>query len=105
MEHVGQQHVAGRVAEPAAEREEREVARAEEAGVFTLMLEGELGVKELAEVGDELFRLMQRGVRQVVLDFSDVPHLDYRGVKPLLPRVDAFRRASAIRSRTRSDIR
>jgi anti-anti-sigma factor len=61
--------------------------------VVTLMLEGELGVRELAEVGDELFRLVQRGVHQVVLDLADVPHLDYRGVKPLLPRVEALRRA------------
>ncbi|MCI0572182.1 MAG: STAS domain-containing protein [Myxococcaceae bacterium] len=61
--------------------------------VLTLLLEGELGVKELAEVGDELFRLLQRGVTQVVLDFTEVPHLDYRGVRPLLPRVEALRRA------------
>ncbi len=61
--------------------------------VETLMLEGELGAQELAQVSEELFRKLQRGVRQVVVDFGEVPHLDYRGVKPLMGRVAAFRRA------------
>ena len=61
--------------------------------VETLMLEGELGAEELAQVSEELFRKLQRGVRQVVLDFGEVPHLDYRGVKPLMGRVAAFRRS------------
>jgi anti-anti-sigma factor len=61
--------------------------------VETLMLEGEMGIEELAQVSEELFRRLQRGVRQVVLDFSGVPHLDYRGVRPLMGRVESFRRA------------
>ena len=61
--------------------------------VETLMLEGELGAEELAQVSEELFRKLQRGVRQVVVDFGEVPHLDYRGVKPLMGRVAAFRRS------------
>jgi anti-anti-sigma factor len=61
--------------------------------VETLMLEGELGTEELAQVSEELFRKLQRGVRQVVLDFGEVPHLDYRGVRPLMGRVESFRRA------------
>jgi anti-sigma B factor antagonist len=61
--------------------------------VETLMLEGELGEQELAQVSEELFRRLQRGVRQVVLDFSEVPHLDYRGVRPLIGRAESFRRA------------
>ncbi len=36
---------------------------------------------------------MQRGARNVVLDFSEVSHLDYRGVKPLMARVEALPRA------------
>src|SRR5262249_10630702 len=79
--------------EQQVEQQHAPEVRGDSERVFTLLLEGELGVKELAEVGDELFRLLQRGVTQVVLDLSDVPHLDYRGVKPLLPRVEAFRRA------------
>jgi anti-sigma B factor antagonist len=61
--------------------------------VETLMLEGELLEKELAQVCEELARRMQRGLRNVVLDFSDVSHLDYRGVKPLVARAEAFRKA------------
>jgi anti-anti-sigma regulatory factor len=61
--------------------------------VETLMLEGEMGTEELAQVSEELFRRLQRGLRQVVLDFSEVPHLDYRGVRPLMGRVESWPRA------------
>jgi anti-anti-sigma factor len=61
--------------------------------VETLMLEGELLEKDLARVCEELVLRMQRGLRNVVLDFSDVSHLDYRGVKPLVARAEAFRKA------------
>ncbi|HSP79294.1 MAG TPA: STAS domain-containing protein [Myxococcaceae bacterium] len=61
--------------------------------VETLMLEGELMEKELAQVCEELARRMQRGLRNVVLDFSEVSHLDYRGVRPLRARTEVFRKA------------
>ena len=61
--------------------------------VETLMLEGELGEPELVQVCEELGRRLQRGVRQVVIDFSEVAHLDYRGVRPLMARGEGFRRA------------
>ena len=61
--------------------------------VETLMLEGELGSPELEQVCEELGRRLQRGVRQVVLDFGEVAHLDYRGVRPLIARGESFRRA------------
>jgi len=61
--------------------------------VETLLLEGELGEQELLQVCEELGRRLQRGVRQVVIDFGEVAHLDYRGVKPLMARVEGFRRA------------
>ena len=61
--------------------------------VETLMLEGELLEKDLVQVCEELVRRMQRGLRNVVLDLSDVSHLDYRGVKPLVARAEAFRKA------------
>jgi anti-anti-sigma factor len=61
--------------------------------VETLLLEGELGEKELLQVCEELGQRLQRGVRQVVIDFGEVAHLDYRGVKPLMARVEGFRRA------------
>ena len=59
----------------------------------TLVLEGELGERELFEVGEKLFRLAHLGCRWVVLDFSDVAHVDYRGVRPLMARRALFREA------------
>lgn len=61
--------------------------------VETLVLEGELGEAQLAQVGEDIFRRLQRGVRQVVLDFGDVTHLNYRGVRPLVARAELMRRA------------
>ena len=60
--------------------------------VETLMLEGELSEQDLLQLCDDLTRKLHRGVRQVVLDFADVGHLNYRGVKPLMARAEAFRR-------------
>ncbi len=60
--------------------------------VETLMLEGELSEQDLLLLCEELTGKLQRGVRQVVLDFADVGHLNYRGVKPLMARAEAFRR-------------
>jgi anti-sigma B factor antagonist len=62
-------------------------------GVVTLVLEGELGLEDLRRVGDELFRVVHRGHRRVVLDLAQVSHLDYRGLRPLAARADVFRRA------------
>jgi anti-anti-sigma factor len=61
--------------------------------VETLLLEGELDEAALGQVCEELARRLQRGVRQVVVDFGEVAHLDYRGVRPLMARAEAFRRA------------
>ncbi len=61
--------------------------------VETLLLEGELGAAELGQVCEELARKLQLGVRQVVVDFGEVAHLDYRGVRPLMVRAESFRRA------------
>lgn len=61
--------------------------------VVTLFLEGELGQNDLQQIGQELFRIAHRGQRQVVLDLTDVSHLDYRGVKPLAARAELFRQA------------
>ena len=52
----------------------------------TLALRGELDQAALAELGD-------LSCVWVLLDFSAVEHLDYRGVEALVVRADAFRRA------------
>lgn len=62
--------------------------------VMTLVLEGELGEEELTAVGHELFRLMHRGRKRVVLDLTDVSHVDYRGIRALTARADLFRRSA-----------
>ncbi|RKH66856.1 STAS domain-containing protein [Corallococcus llansteffanensis] len=61
--------------------------------VETLMLEGELGEDDLTRLCEDLMHRLHRGIRQVVLDFADVSHLNYRGVRPLVARTEAFRRA------------
>ena len=59
--------------------------------VETVLLEGELSEQEL--VAEELTRRAGRGARLLVLDFSEVPHLNYRGVRPLMERAAQLRRA------------
>ncbi|MDC0709594.1 STAS domain-containing protein [Stigmatella sp. ncwal1] len=68
-------------------------AAAASARVETLCLEGELSERDLHAVSEDLFRRLQRGLRQAVIDFSEVAHLDYRGVKALVARAEGFRRA------------
>jgi anti-sigma B factor antagonist len=61
--------------------------------VVTLVLDGELSDTELNEIGHELFRLAHRGHARLVLDLSEVSHVDYRGVRPLAARAGVFRKA------------
>jgi len=61
--------------------------------VLTIVLEGELSLDELQRIGEGLVHLAARGLRNVVLDFSEVSHLDYRGLRPLLSGADLLRQA------------
>ena len=63
---------------------------------LTLFLEGELETRALRGLGEQLARLMLRGVRHVVMDMSDVSHLDYRGLKPLMERAQQLRAAGGV---------
>jgi anti-sigma B factor antagonist len=58
---------------------------------MTLYLEGEISQTEWADISAQLFRYANRRVRHVVIDFTDVSHLDYRIVRPLIARADSFR--------------
>jgi anti-sigma B factor antagonist len=58
---------------------------------MTVFLEGEMGQPEFEEISAQLRRFADRRVRNVVLDFADVSHIDYRIVRPLLARADSFR--------------
>jgi anti-anti-sigma factor len=60
--------------------------------VVTLFLEGEIGERALTEVFEMVQAASVRNVNQVVLDFEDVSHVDYRCIKQLLARAHAFRR-------------
>ncbi|MDR0967170.1 MAG: STAS domain-containing protein [Myxococcales bacterium] len=51
--------------------------------VAVLRCAGEMGNLELAQIGEELFRLSRRGHQKVVLDLSRVEHLDYRSLGAL----------------------
>ena len=61
--------------------------------VLTLVLHGELSLDELRCIGEQLLQLATRGLRNVVLDFTEVDHLDYRGLAPLAARAELLRRA------------
>lgn len=58
---------------------------------MTLALEGEISVREYDEIAEQLFRFSSRGMRRVVIDFSDVSHVDYRIVRPLILRASGLR--------------
>ena len=62
-----------------------------EKGDTTLNLDGELGEGDLSELGEWLIKRMWAGCHRVVMDFSEVTHLDFRGVRLLLGRVAQFR--------------
>jgi anti-sigma B factor antagonist len=59
----------------------------------TMVLDGEIGKDDLPQIADMLFRVANRGVTRIVIDFAGVTHFDFRGVKPLLQRAELFRKA------------
>lgn len=60
-------------------------------GIITMVLEGELDRAEVQDLTDMVAKLMKGGSLQVVIDFADVTHFDYRGVKPLMRHAGALR--------------
>ncbi len=61
--------------------------------VAVMRCEGEMGEFELSHLGEELFRLANRGCRKVVLNLAGVDHVDYRGLRPLAARARLLRAA------------
>lgn len=59
--------------------------------VMQMMLEGEIGQADFNDIADMLFRMVSNGVTSLVIDLSEVSHFDYRNVKPLMRRAEAFR--------------
>jgi anti-sigma B factor antagonist len=58
----------------------------------TLTLMGELDRDALRAVRDRMVRLLDQGCIWLVIDFTDVSHLDYRGVPWLVSQAEEFRR-------------
>jgi anti-sigma B factor antagonist len=58
---------------------------------MTMVLEGEIGREEMAEIGEMLVRLSIDGVTDLVMDLRGVTHLDYRGLTTLSRRAEVFR--------------
>jgi anti-anti-sigma factor len=58
----------------------------------TLTLMGELDRDAVRAVRHRMHRLLDQGCLWLVLDFSDVSHLDYRGVPWLVSQAEEFRR-------------
>ncbi len=59
--------------------------------IMTMVLEGELDRRDVQDITDMLARKNLEGTVEIVIDFSDVTHFDYRGVKSLVARAEAMR--------------
>lgn len=58
---------------------------------MTMVIDGEIGAEELADIGEMLVRLSIDGVTELVIDLRGVSHLDYRGIPALVRRAEVFR--------------
>lgn len=58
---------------------------------MTVVLEGEISRDELPDIGAMLLRLAENGHVALILDLTNVSHLDYRGIKPLMRKAEALR--------------
>jgi anti-anti-sigma factor len=58
---------------------------------MTLVIDGEIGADELADIGEMLVNLSFDGVTDLVIDLRGVSHLDYRGIPSLVRRAEVFR--------------
>jgi anti-sigma B factor antagonist len=59
--------------------------------IMTMVLEGELDRADVQDITDMLARKTLESVIEIVIDFTDVTHFDYRGVKPLVRRAETLR--------------
>jgi anti-sigma B factor antagonist len=59
--------------------------------IMTMVLEGELDRADVQDITDMLARKTTEGLVEIVIDFTDVTHFDYRGVKPLVRRAETLR--------------
>lgn len=59
--------------------------------VMTMVLDGELDRTDVDEIVAMIGKLGEDGISELVIDFSEVTHFDYRGVKPLVRRAEVLR--------------
>ncbi len=59
--------------------------------IMTMVLEGELDRADVQDITDMLARKTLEGIVEIVIDFEDVTHFDYRGVRPLVRRAETLR--------------
>jgi anti-anti-sigma regulatory factor len=59
---------------------------------MTMVIDGEIGRDEMAEIGEMLITLSMDGVTDLVIDLRGVSHLDYRAVPALQRRAEVFRK-------------
>jgi anti-anti-sigma factor len=55
--------------------------------IITMVLEGELDRADVQDITD----MLAKKTLEVVIDFSEVTHFDYRGVRPLVQRAEQLR--------------
>lgn len=72
---------------------ESAIASATQADVQVIAAEGELGEREITELGDEMVSLACAARCNLVLDLSAVHHVDYRQVRALSARARLLRSA------------
>jgi len=61
-------------------------------GVAVARLEGEIGRDEMKAMAEAFARLTMRGIFEFVVDFSEVTHVDYRGLHALVHFSHALRK-------------
>ncbi|MCL2178394.1 MAG: STAS domain-containing protein [Proteobacteria bacterium] len=61
-------------------------------GVAIARLEGEIGCEEVEGMVDAFARLVARGIFEFVVDFSEVAHVDYRGLRAWVCFAQALKR-------------
>jgi anti-sigma B factor antagonist len=69
------------------------IAASAHADVHVIAAEGELGEREIVDLGDEMVRLACTSRCNLVLDLSAAHHVDYRQVRALAARARLLRSA------------
>ena len=61
-------------------------------GVAILRLEGEMSREDMKAAMEAFARLLGRGIFEFIVDFSEVSHVDYRGLQSLVPFAQSLKK-------------